>query len=279
VSAWEAARVARLDPAGPGPRRAGWPDLAMDRTPLGWDTSIPKPARAAAAPGEPPADPVAGRALSESESLARLAAAGIPTTRSVDARDADAAVAAWRAFGGPVAVKLHAPGLAHKSDVGGVALNLDDEAAVRAAAARLLRVAASAAGNHGASLLVQPMAPAGVELIVGARRDPQVGPLVLVGLGGVLAEARDDVVVALAPLDAGTATALLGRLRGARLLDGFRGGPTVDRSTVGALVAAVGRLLAEDETIVEIDVNPVIAGPDGALAVDALVVIRGETPG
>ena len=286
VSGWETARAARLDPAGRGPRRSGWPALALDRTPYGWDASLSGGAAGigadAAFPGGPAEAPTGtsgpSRALSESASLARLAAAGVPTTRFVEVPDADAAVAAWRAVGGPVALKLQAPGLAHKSDVGGVVLGLADEASLRAAAARLLDIRA-AAGQPAAGLLVQSMAPPGVELIVGARRDPQVGPLVLVGLGGVLAEALDDVVIALAPLDAGAAAGLLDRLRGSRLLDGFRGGPVVDRRAVGELLAAVSRLIVGDPDILELDLNPVIAGPAGAIAVDALVVVRGAPIG
>jgi hypothetical protein len=102
---------------------------------------------------------------------------------------------------------------------------------------------------------------------------------VLVGLGGVLAEALDDVVVALAPLDDALAARLLDRLRGARLLDGFRGAPAVDRAALGVLVAAVSRLIAADPAIVELDLNPVVAGPTGAVAVDALVVLAAEVDG
>ncbi len=263
VSGWEAAREARADPGGSGPRRPGWPALSLDRTPHAWDSEGADPA-----PSMLPA-----RALPELESLARLAAAGVSTIACLPAANAEAAVAAWRELGGPVAIKLDASGLAHKSDSGGVILGLDDEGTVRAAAERVL-AAGRASGHRVRGLLVQPMAPEGLELIVGARLDAQVGPLVIVGLGGVLAEAIDDVAVALAPIDASSATQLLGRLRSAVLLDGFRGGPIVDRRAVGELVATVSRLIAGDPEIVEIDLNPVIAGPDGAVAVDALIVTR-----
>jgi acyl-CoA synthetase (NDP forming) len=263
VASWESAHARRIEPGGPGPRRAAWPALAADRTPFAWDP----------APHAPSDEGAAARALPERESLERLAEAGVPTIATSPADDPETAVAAWRELGRPVALKLDAPGLAHKSEVGGVVLLLDDEVAVRAAAAGLLHAGTGLAdGTRG--LLVQPMAPRGIEMIVGARRDPQVGPLVVAGLGGVLAEALDDVAVALAPISAADATDLLGRLRGARLLDGFRGGPVVDRAAVGEVVAAVSRLIADDEEILEIDLNPVIAGPAGAVAVDALVVLR-----
>ncbi|TAK01888.1 MAG: CoA-binding protein [Chloroflexota bacterium] len=261
---WESARARRVDPGGPGPRRAVWPALAADRTPFAWDTS--------SAAGRARARSSA-RALPERESLERVAAAGVPTIPTTSAPSVEAAVDAWRALGGPIALKLDMPGLAHKSEVGGVVLLLDDEVAVRAAAAGLLQ-AGHGLDGQARGLLVQPMASRGLEMIVGGRRDPQVGPLVVVGLGGVLAEALDDVAVALAPLDVAAAAGLLDRLRGAPLLDGFRGGPVVDRLAVGEVVAAVSRLIAGDPSIVEVDLNPVIAGPSGAVAVDALVVIE-----
>jgi hypothetical protein len=267
---WESARARRMDPGGPGPRRGAWPALAADRTPYAWDTS----AQAAQAGFEDRGVPgKAAQALPERESLERVAAAGVPTIPTTPAPSVEAAVDAWRALGRPIALKLDMPGLAHKSEVGGVVLLLDDEVAVRAAAAGLLH-AGHGLDGRARGLLVQPMASRGLEMIVGARRDPQVGPLVVVGLGGVLAEALDDVAVAVAPLDVAAAAGLLDRLRGAPLLDGFRGGPVVDRLAVGEVVAAVSRLIAGDASIVEVDLNPVIAGPTGAVAVDALVVLR-----
>ena len=117
------------------------------------------------------------------------------------------------------------------------------------------------------------MADPGLELIVGLTRDPQVGPVVLVGLGGILAEALDDVAVALAPVDADEALTMIDRLRGARLLEGIRGQPAVDRDAIARIVVAVSRLGFDRPDIVEIDLNPVIAGPGGAMAVDGLVVV------
>jgi acyl-CoA synthetase (NDP forming) len=259
LAAWERARERR---AARGPWREGWPDLAGDRTPWG---------HAPAAD----ATPATGLALSERDSLVLLAAAGIPVTESRSARDADGAVGAAAALGGPVAVKLDAIGLAHKSDVGGVRLALRGDDEVRRAADELLAVGARLAedGADIRGLLVEPMAEPGLELIVGLTRDPHVGPVVLVGLGGILAEAIDDVAVGLAPVDLDEAVAMLNRLRAARLLDGVRGGPAVDRDALAAIVVAVGRLGVERPDIRDIDLNPVIAGPRGVVAVDALVVL------
>jgi acyl-CoA synthetase (NDP forming) len=120
------------------------------------------------------------------------------------------------------------------------------------------------------------MAAPGTELIVGMRRDPQFGPAVLVGLGGVLAEFLDDVSVRLAPVSLATALAMLDDLRGAALLRGVRGRPGIDRAAVARMLVALGDLGVERPDIREVDLNPVIAGPHGALAVDALVVVDGK---
>jgi hypothetical protein len=175
-----------------------------------------------------------------------------------------------------VAVKLDADGLAHKSDIDGVRLGLTDADGVRAAAEGVID-AGRAAGAAVRGVLVQPMAPSGVELIVGARRDAVFGPAVLVGLGGTLAELLDDVAVAIAPIRAERARGLIDRLHGAAILHGVRGQPGVDVDAVARLLVALGDLLAAREDILEVDLNPVIASPDGAIAVDALVVVADPT--
>ncbi len=260
VARWEARRDVRRE-AG-GPRRAAWRALAADRTAWG---------------GEPPAAITAtptATALSERESLSLLAAAGIPVTALREATDARAAAAAAREFGGPVALKLDAVGLVHKSDAGAVRLGLGDDAAVAAAADQLLALGRRLAptGLMVRGLLVQPMASPGLELIVGLIRDRDFGPLVVVGLGGVLAEVLDDVVLRLAPVTPEEAAGMLDDLRGARLLDGVRGRPAANRAAIAAIIVAVARLGIERPDIVAIDLNPVISGPSGTIAVDALVV-------
>ena len=113
---------------------------------------------------------------------------------------------------------------------------------------------------------------AGIELIVGARRDPSFGPVVLVGLGGILAEAIDDVAVRLAPLDAEEASSMLDELRGRAVLAGVRGRPGIDRAAIVAAIVALGAAMVTEPTLLEVDLNPVISGPSGTAAVDALVV-------
>jgi acetate---CoA ligase (ADP-forming) len=261
---WEGARAGRLRD---GPRRAGWSALASDRTPWGHES-------AATVTASEPAAPVA---LSERDSLALLATAGVPVTAARPANDAEAAVASAAETGYPVALKVEAAGLAHKSDVGGVRLDLADPDAVRRAAAELLTIGERLRGDGAEvrGLLVEAMAAPGLELIVGLTRDPQVGPVVLVGLGGILAEALDDVVLGLAPVDRAEALAMIERLRGSRLLDGVRGRPPIDRGAVAEIIVAVARLGADRPEIEAIDLNPVIASEAGAIAVDALVMVAG----
>jgi hypothetical protein len=118
------------------------------------------------------------------------------------------------------------------------------------------------------------MAEPGIELIVGLRRDPQFGPVVLVGLGGILAEVLDDVAVRLAPITPRVAMSMLDDLRGGRILDGVRGGPGADRASIAAMLVSLGRLGAARLDLLEVDLNPVIASPSGVIAVDALVVLE-----
>ena len=188
--------------------------------------------------------------------------------------DAAAAVQAARTIGDPVALKLDATGLAHKSEIGGVALGLRGDDAVYGAALTLLEIGRRR-GLTVRGLLVEPMAPHGVELILGFRRDPQFGPVVLVGIGGILTEVLDDVAVRLAPVDHATAEAMLDDLRGSRILGAVRGRPAVDRATVVGMLVALSTLGVERPDLLEVDLNPVIASAGGAIAVDALVVLEG----
>ena len=133
-----------------------------------------------------------------------------------------------------------------------------------------------AAGAARRGVVVQPMAPPGVELIVGSAAIRCSGPLVLVGLGGILAEVLDDVAVALAPIDRERARRLIDRLHGAAILHGLRGRPGIEVDAVARLLVALGELIVAREDILEVDLNPVIASPDGVVAVDALVVVDGR---
>ena len=196
------------------------------------------------------------------ESRDLLASAGIefPPARRVG--DVDEARVAAASLGYPVVVK--ALGLLHKSDAGGVALGIEDEQALAESLARLATLSA-----EGYS--VERMAPvgAGVELIAGSIQDARFGPVVLVGVGGVYAELLDDTAVALAPVDATQAEELIRSLRGSAILVGARGRPLMDVAAAAEAVAALSRLAASRPDLGEIEINPLLVTPDGALALDA----------
>ncbi|HZC69163.1 MAG TPA: acetate--CoA ligase family protein [Jatrophihabitans sp.] len=209
-----------------------------------------------------------GPPLAGAEAFALLADYGLPVVAVAAAADEDAAVAAARRLGYPVVIKTDESGIAHKSDAGGVLLGLPDEDAVRTAYRDL-------AERLGARVLVCAEAPRGVELALGITRDPQLGPLVVVAAGGVLAELLTDRALALPPLTRERAAALVDGLRIRPLLDGWRGGAAADRRSVVDAVLSVGALAVElGDQLAALDVNPLIAGPSGALVVDALVVVR-----
>ncbi|HEY8238999.1 MAG TPA: acetate--CoA ligase family protein, partial [Candidatus Limnocylindrales bacterium] len=274
VAWWEGRFVER---ARRGPVRATWPALATDVPAYGFDRPAghePAGSRStpvAAAPAVP------ARVIPERESLELLRAEGVRVVESiaVEGRVATtmlaAATAAADRLGWPVAVKLDAPGLAHKTDVGAVELAVTD---TKKLAGALRRVLNAGREYEPDGVLIQPMARAGVELIVGARRDPQFGPLVLVGLGGIHAEVLDDVALRLAPIDATDARAMLDELRGTRLLGPIRGRRAIDRQAVVDLLVALSRAVVAHPEWREVDLNPVLAAtaPHGALAVDALIV-------
>jgi acetyl-CoA synthetase (ADP-forming) len=211
--------------------------------------------------------------LSEFDSKALLRAYGVPTVEESLAADPEEAVRCARALGWPVAVKLCAAGLAHKTERNLVRLGIADQAGVRAAAIDLL--ARRDPGERDARLLVQRMASGRRELILGLVRDRQFGPCVMLGLGGILAEAIRDVVFRVAPLARTDALDMIDDLRAAHLLGAFRGEPAVDREALASALEALGRIGVEHGDIVSIDVNPMIVHGTQPIAVDALVERQG----
>ncbi|WP_135467261.1 acetate--CoA ligase family protein [Crenalkalicoccus roseus] len=211
--------------------------------------------------------------LTEAEAKALFARVGVPVVEERRAATADTAADAAAAIGFPVVLKLDSPDIAHKTEVGGVKLNLGDAAAVKAAFEEIVASAKRHAPKARIDgVLIQRMAPKGVELILGARRDPQFGPMVLVGTGGVQAELWRDVALDLAPVSPERAEAMLRSLKGFPLLDGFRGAPKADIAAVARAVSAFSAFAAgAGERVQEAEVNPLIAGPWGCLAVDGLV--------
>lgn len=212
-----------------------------------------------------------GAALTERDSKALLTLYGVPAVGERLCTTRAEAVAAARGIGFPVVAKVEAAGIPHKSDIGGVKLNLRDEAAVGAAYDSIRAAVAGEASVTG--IVIQRMVPAGVEMLVGARRDPQFGPVVVFGFGGTLVEVVADVAVRLAPVTPAEVRDALDGLRLRKLLDGVRGNPPADLDAYCHIVARVSEMMADLATeIAEVDVNPVILGPGGGIAVDALVV-------
>ena len=208
--------------------------------------------------------------LSSAEGLALLADYGLPAVATAVAHSADEAVLAAKELGYPVVLKTDEPDVAHKSDQGGVVLGLQNADQVRAAYHDV-------AGRLGPRVSVAATAPTGVEIALGFVRDPQLGPLLLVAAGGVLVELLADRALAVPPLDRPRAAALLGRLRARPLLDGVRGAPPADLDAVLDAVLALSDLATElGEDLDGLDVNPLLCGPAGCLALDALVVPRGR---
>jgi acetate---CoA ligase (ADP-forming) len=209
-----------------------------------------------------------GEPFDELEGLALLAEYGIPVVESVRVETLEDAIAAAERFGFPVALKTAAPGVQHKSDVGGVRLGIDDSPSLEDAYRDLAR-------RLGPQVTVAPIAPPGVEIALGIARDPQFGPLVLVGAGGVLVEVLKDRRLAMPPLDEPRARSMVDRLEVRPLLEGVRGQLPAD---VDALVDAIMSLslLANDlgDHLEALDANPMICGPGGCVAVDALVIPR-----
>ena len=208
--------------------------------------------------------------LSERDSKALLASYGIPIAPEHVVSDANAAGDAADQLGYPVVAKLNGDAIAHKTERGLVKLRLGDRSAVEAAAQALL--AASTPDDGEVSILVAPMISGNRELIAGVVRDPQFGPTVMLGVGGILAEAVADVVFRPAPIDAITAFEMIDDLATQKLLGAFRGESAVDRQQLVDVIVGLGRLAAERNDIASVDINPLIVQPDGAMvAVDGLV--------
>ena len=218
------------------------------------------------------------KALGEREAKAMLARYGIPVTPERLTSTAEQAADAATAMGYPVALKIYSPDIHHKTEVGGVRLNLPDAAAVHHAyAAMMADMTALAPHARVNGVLVQPMVGSGLEIVVGGRVDAQFGPLIVLGLGGVLVELMRDTVTRLAPVNQQEALDMFGALKGAAVLAGFRGQAPVDLTQLAELVVRLSEFLADQaDDVVEVEVNPVICSPAGIFAVDALIIRQSE---
>jgi acyl-CoA synthetase (NDP forming) len=202
--------------------------------------------------------------LSAEESLRVLRLMGLPLLPGELARNADAAVEAAGRLGYPVAVKLASRTIVHKTEVGGVHLNLPDAGAVRAAVAAIqARVTERGEADSLDGVLVQKMAPKGIEVVVGVTNDPLFGPVVAFGLGGVMVEILKDVTFRVTPLTDRDAHEMIQSIRGRKLLEGFRGLPPGDVPALEELLLRVAKLAEEVPEVSELDLNPVFVLPPG----------------
>jgi len=241
---------------------------------------------ATAPPRTPPQDAAIAQALglgrpalSESESKQLLAAWGVRSARECRVNSAEAAVAAAEQLGFSVALKVDSPDIPHKTEAGVVRLNLRDAAQVRTAYAEILASAkAYAPEAQIIGVSVQEMVGEGIEVIIGVSCDPQLGPVLLFGSGGVMVEVYNDVALRCCPITRSEAQAMIAEVKGARLLQGFRGRPAADLEALEDTLVRVSHLAMHLEGhLAELDINPLMVLPSGqgVKAVDALVVLRG----
>lgn len=223
----------------------------------------------------------AGRTLlNEVDSKRLLAEAGIPVAGARLAATRDEAIALARETGFPAVLKILSEDIPHKSDVGGVALGLRNEEAVGAAFDRMMAAVLAVrpdAKIDGVS--VQRQAAPGTEVIVGMTTDPQYGPVLMFGLGGVLVEVLHDVAFRIAPLAPRDAREMVHEIKGLPLLQGYRGSPAADIGAIEDLLLKVSAFIERNPEVAELDLNPVFAYPDGIIAVDARVVLGAATGG
>ena len=214
--------------------------------------------------------------LNEVTSKNLLAAYGLRAPREVLARNEDEAVAAARQIGFPVVAKIVNASLPHKSDAGGVKVGLADEAAVRDAYQSIIAAGRGHSDRPQVDgVLVAQMVSGGLELVLGATVDPEMGPVILFGSGGVDLELTRDVALAACPLDEASALDLIGRTRAGVIAGGYRGKPALDRKALVSALLAVSNLMSDaDGAITEIDVNPFLLTEKGGFALDALVVLK-----
>jgi acyl-CoA synthetase (NDP forming)/ribosomal protein S18 acetylase RimI-like enzyme len=208
-----------------------------------------------------------GSWLDLDQSSRLLEACGVPVIATHVARSAEEAISVAEALGLPVVLKARSGALVHKTDVGGVVLDLENVEAVREA----YETMSSQLGAQMGGAVIQPMAPAGVEVIVGLTADPDFGPVVMVGLGGVMTDLLDDHAFGVPPFAPGAADAMVRSLRAAPLLDGYRGAPALDRKALIMILEAIANVTERVPELVELDLNPIVVTATGALVVDCKV--------
>lgn len=275
--------AARLAAAGVIPltgARTGLKALALAAA---WSARLDRGTTAAAAFGSRPPErrSQALELISRSESILGESASkdllrlyGIPTPRGVAAKSMKEAVDVAADIGFPVVMKLEVDGLHHKSDLGAVAIGIASADVVKTEFERLSDIAASLANHPAVAVRIEEYLPGDVELLLGVKRERDLGPVVVLGLGGVLVEVLNDTSRRLAPLQSSDVDEMVDELRGAQLLRGHRGGPGVDLDALAALVVSLGAMAVDLPEVYEVDLNPVVFSPARAawVALDALVV-------
>ena len=212
--------------------------------------------------------------LSEVESKELLEGAGVPVAKSRLATSAKEAGAAAKEVGFPVVMKIVSPDIAHKSDVGGVKLGLESKEEVREAFDEMMKkVKKHEPHARITGVAVQHQAPQGTEVIVGMTRDPQFGPVMMFGLGGIMVEVLKDVAFRIVPLEERDAAEMLKEIKGYPVLQGVRGQEPADQAALQEVILQVATFVEQHPEIAELDLNPVFVYPKGAIAVDARVVL------
>jgi acetyl-CoA synthetase (ADP-forming) len=213
--------------------------------------------------------------LLETEARAVCLDYGIPVARSELARNEDEAVCCAEKIGFPVVLKIVSPDIIHKSDVGGVRVNLKDAEEVHGAYGDILnKVKKHAEKARIIGILVQEMAPPSTEVIVGSTKDPQFGPALMFGLGGILVEILKDVTFRIAPITREEAQEMITEVKAYPVLRGYRGSPPSDTNAIADILLATSRLVTEHEQIKELDLNPIIVYQKGAKTVDARIILE-----
>jgi len=214
--------------------------------------------------------------LLEPEAKRLCALYGLPVTRFEVAKSEDEAVEAARRIGFPIVLKVISPQVLHKSDVGGVILNLRDEEGVREAYRRIHEnVKGEVPGAVIEGILVQEMAPSSTEVIVGAIKDPTFGPTIMFGLGGIFVEILRDVSFRLVPIERVDAEEMISEIKAYKILEGARGMPKADKEALIGILLKTSEMLMDIPEIRELDLNPIMVYEKGAKIVDARIILEG----
>ena len=208
--------------------------------------------------------------LSEHESKEVLRAYGIPVTKEMEIYDERGFRQALAQVGFPLVIKASGPNVSHKTERGLVHVDIRNEQEAIAAFRKIMDEAKGA----GLSILVQEMIKGSRELVAGLTRDPQFGPCVMFGLGGIFTEILGDISFRVAPLEKSEAVDMIGEIKARRILEAVRGMPAADIDRLADIVITLGRIGLEQPNIQEIDINPIILSEKGSVAVDALIVLR-----